>query len=86
MITGSLNDPVSSGILVEMDGKSPILGPPMPDLNMAAYFLVSVKEYIFSHQMDLSTPLAVLRISWSKLFFCFLHVFCRLLCQDSLHF
>jgi hypothetical protein len=40
MTGGYPDDPVSSGILVELDGVSPALAPPIPELNMAAYFLV----------------------------------------------
>ena len=46
MVMGVRNDPVSSGILVEMDGKSPILGPPMPELSMAAYFLAAMSGFL----------------------------------------
>jgi hypothetical protein len=46
MISGERNDPVSSGILVELDGKSPFLGPPMPELSMAAYFLAAMSGFL----------------------------------------
>ncbi|KAL3902910.1 MAG: hypothetical protein SGILL_010648 [Bacillariaceae sp.] len=46
MVMGERNDPVSSGILVEMDGKSPIYGPPMPQLSMAAYFLAAMSGFL----------------------------------------
>lgn len=46
MVEGFPKDPVSSGILVELDGKSPILRPPMPELNMAAYFLAAMSGFL----------------------------------------
>jgi hypothetical protein len=46
MLHGFPNDPVSSGILVELDGKSPILAPPMPELNVAAYFLAAMSGFL----------------------------------------
>jgi hypothetical protein len=46
MLHGLPNDPVSSGILVELDGKSPILSPPIPELNVAAYFLAAMSGFL----------------------------------------
>mmetsp|Transcript_25599 Transcript_25599/g.45421 ORF Transcript_25599/g.45421 Transcript_25599/m.45421 type:complete len:502 (-) Transcript_25599:182-1687(-) len=46
MMGGVSDDPVSSAILVEIDGKSPILSPPMPELNMAAYFLAAMSGFL----------------------------------------
>ena len=40
MTGGDPNDPVTSGILVELDGVSPVPAPPAPELNWAAYVLV----------------------------------------------
>jgi RING-like zinc finger len=46
MMGGDPNDPISSGILVELDGKSPILGPPLAELNIAAYFLAAMSGFL----------------------------------------
>lgn len=45
MTAGDIDDPVSSGILVELDAFSPAPPPPIPELNMAAYFLVSYTPF-----------------------------------------
>ncbi|KAG7344008.1 ring-like zinc finger domain containing protein [Nitzschia inconspicua] len=39
-------DPVSSGILIELDGRSPIVRPPLADLNVAAYFLAAMSGFL----------------------------------------
>lgn len=46
MMSGNPNDVMSSGILIEVDGKSPILGPPLPELNIAAYFLAAMSGFL----------------------------------------
>jgi hypothetical protein len=46
MLYGFPNDPMSTGILIELDGKSPILSPPMPELNVAAYFLAAMSGFL----------------------------------------
>lgn len=40
MMSGDINDPVTSGILVELDGVAPVMVQSAPELNWAAYVLV----------------------------------------------
>lgn len=57
MTGGDIDDPVSPGILVELDAVSPTSQPPLPELNVAAYFLVRCLLDLRSYGSVPETPM-----------------------------